>query len=358
MTSLEGSQLALLNTMLASDGPAALVCREWLLSVEGRDAVIFPPTFAGQGASTYNIDELSDGSKLALIDSVGSQANRMEPLFKEGDYALLVPQITIDAGAIELSLLDAGHRAGDAIARYSELGEELQKAFLAVRDRGDARPLAKIAPTSIVFGAWDSRDTQAKLPRLLAATIRAYGVEPLTRSAQYVPPLDYVDAGLVDEPDEKKNLDAASELGFRHAPAAGTLGGVIVRGEVRRESILNLVALRALGPKGKEGETVRHYLLGLALVSMTHDGPHDLRQGCLLVRDPERRPLWELVHHNGTRTPTEPDHAGALQFARSAAKDFGVGESRTVAFDRKAANAAIAEKAAGGKKGKAKKPGR
>ena len=41
--------------------------------------------------------------------------------------------------------------------------------------------LAKIAPTSLVFGAWDSRDTQAKLPRLIASTIRAYDVVKLSR---------------------------------------------------------------------------------------------------------------------------------------------------------------------------------
>ena len=36
--------------------------------------------------------------------------------------------------------------------------------------KGDPTPLAKIAPTSLVFGVWDSRDTQAKLPRLVAST--------------------------------------------------------------------------------------------------------------------------------------------------------------------------------------------
>src|SRR6185437_16704583 len=64
------------------DGPVALHSRQKLLPVEGEDGVIFPPTYADIG---YNIDTLSDGSQVATIDSVGAQANRMEPIFKAAD---------------------------------------------------------------------------------------------------------------------------------------------------------------------------------------------------------------------------------------------------------------------------------
>jgi CRISPR-associated protein Csb1 len=281
----------------------------------------------------------------------------MEPLFKKTDgentpHSRLVPQIEIKAGSRVVNLLEAGHRAGDAIVRYSELGAELRDAFATYQDNGDAAKLAKLAPTSLVFGAWDSRDTQAKLPRLVASTIRAYDVIELTRSAQYNPPVDYAGLGLLDDAGDKKVLDAASELGFRHAPAAGTHGGVIVRGEIRREAILSLVALRAIGPKGASGDALRHYILGLSLVAITHDRPHDLRQGCLLVSDPEKPALWELVAHDGTRKPIAPDAGGATAFAERAAEAFGVGQSRTVDFDAKAANQAIKEKVGGRAKGK------
>ena len=56
-----------------------MICKQKLLPVEGEGGVIFPPTYADIG---YNIDTLSDGTKVATIDSVGSQANRMEPIFK------------------------------------------------------------------------------------------------------------------------------------------------------------------------------------------------------------------------------------------------------------------------------------
>jgi CRISPR-associated protein Csb1 len=60
-------------------GPVALHLKQRLVPVEGEGGVIFPPTYADIG---YNIDTLSDGTRVALIDSVGSQANRIEPIFK------------------------------------------------------------------------------------------------------------------------------------------------------------------------------------------------------------------------------------------------------------------------------------
>jgi CRISPR-associated protein Csb1 len=354
----------LATQMLAAGGPAALVSRQWMMPAEGRDAVIFPPTFAaaeGGGKAGYNIDPLGDPTdpktpRVAIIDTVGSQANRMEPLFKKANgadthYSRLVPQIEIKAGNKIINLLDAGHRAADAIVRYSTLGAKLREAFDSYQESGDATQLARIAPTSLVFGAWDSRDTQAKLPRLVASTIRAYGAVELTRSAQYNPPVDYIGLGLIEGADDKKVLDAASELGFRHAPAGGTHGGVIVRGEIRREAILSLVGLRAIGPKGATGEEVRRYILGLALVAMTFEREHNLRQGCLLVGDPDKPAIWELVAHDGIRKPLTLASDAALLFAQEAANAFKVGESRAVEFDIKAANEALKEKA-GGKKSK------
>jgi CRISPR-associated protein Csb1 len=187
----------------SADAPAAIVLREYLAPVEGKDGVFFPPTFAPAENSKdfpggYNINDLGHGENVCLIDSVGSQANRIEPMFATAPYAALVPQLVVQAGEKKVSILEAGHRAGDAIVRCTELKDALQKAFQALK-MGNAVPLAKLAPTSLVFGVWDSRDTQAKAPRLLAATIRAFNVAKLTRSAQYNPAIEYVEAGLLEE---------------------------------------------------------------------------------------------------------------------------------------------------------------
>src|SRR5216684_1203594 len=113
------------------DGAAAIVIREQLMPVEGADGVLFPATFAaGDGfPGGYNIDRDPAGTSVCLIDSVGSQANRIEPLFAAEKYRHLVPQIVIKAGDKEVNLLEAGHRAGDAIVRCSQLQKTLQDAF-------------------------------------------------------------------------------------------------------------------------------------------------------------------------------------------------------------------------------------
>src|SRR5690606_4067320 len=102
--------------------------------------------------------------------SVGSQANRMEPIFGEGPQgnpalAKLVPQVDVEIGdGRKVSILEAGHRLGDALVRSSTLKEAARKAFEEFLTTNDVTSIAKLAPTSLVFGVWDSRDTQAKLP--------------------------------------------------------------------------------------------------------------------------------------------------------------------------------------------------
>ena len=334
------SQLKQHDDYLRDDGPAALVIREYLMPVDGDDGVVFPATFAsGDGfPGGYNIDGDPNGTNVCLIDTVGSQANRIEPLFAQEKYRTLVPQITVKAGEKEVSLLEAGHRAGDAIVRCSELQQALQDAFKSVL-RGDAEPLAKIAPTSLVFGVWDSRDTQAKLPRLVASTIRAFDVRKLTRSAQFTPATEYVADKLLDEPADKATKDAYAERGFIHVPAAGSHGGVIAKGGIRRDATLGLAALRLLFVGKDESRTLalRRYILGLALTAFTHKPSGYLRQGCLLVLDPSKPREFLEVYATGERTPAKITHDVALSYAIETAKAFGVGESKTVEFDKERA---------------------
>lgn len=318
---------------LEDEGPAALVVREHLIPVEGSDGVLFPATFAaGDGfPGGYNIDRLPSGTSVCLIDSVGSQANRIEPLFTRNGYAGLVPQVVIKAGENRVNLLEAGHRAGDAIVRCTALQNELRKAFRAVQ-KGNVEPLAKLAPTSIVFGAWDSRDTQAKLPRLIASTIRAFNVRELTRSAQYVPAAEYVADGLLAEPTDKATRDAYAERGFIHVPASGSHGGVIADGGIRRNASLHLAGLRLLTGGASEADALalRRYILGLALTAFTYPVPGYLRQGCHLVLDPEKPREFKEVYGDGQRKDATLTHAGALAYAKTAAKAFGLDPDRKI----------------------------
>lgn len=341
------------DTWLSGDiDPAALVIREHLMPVEGPDGVVFPPTFAsGDGfPGGYNIDppptkdEPWKTPNVCLIDSVGSQANRIEPRFADEPYKSLIPQISVKAGEKEVNILDAGHRAGDALLRCSELQEELHAAFEAVL-LGDAEPLARIAPTSLVFGVWDSRDTQAKLPRLVSSAVRAFDVRKLSRSAQFVPAVEYVSEGLLDEPKDKKSKDAYAAQGFIHIPATGSHGGVIATGGIRRDATLSLAALQLMKSTDNERTiALRRYILGLSLVSLTMDTSTYLRQGCNLVIDPDKSREFHEVYRDGRREPTTLSHKDAIEFAVAAADVFGISESRTVEFDKKKAKDDVKQK--------------
>jgi CRISPR-associated protein Csb1 len=338
--------------LIKADGPAALVIREHLIPAEGADAVFFPATYADIG---YNIDWENQrdrtGRNVCLIDSVGSQANRIEPMFKEERYSALVPQIVIKVGNKEVNLLDVGHRAGDAIARCSELKDDLNAAFQAILQNNNAMPLAKIAPTSIVFGVWDSRDTQAKLPRLIASTVRAYDVRKLTRSATYIAPVDYVGEGVLSADDAAKadgnTKNPLSATGFVNALATQTHGGVIADGGIRRDAVLALSALRLLAADTPANTIkLQRYILGLALVAFTKLPLAYYRQGTILTLDPDHPREFKAVHADGRRTDVTVTHDAALDFAQKAAEEFGVDckkYSKPVLFGKSTAKAIIDE---------------
>ncbi len=333
------------DAWLAVDGPVALTITEALEPVNGEHSVFFPPTFAPpQESDNEKPSYVIDDNRTCLVDSLGSQANRLEPIFMRSDLSQLTPRVTVRINEQRtVDLLEAGHRAADAVVRFSDQWEKLQSAFLRYRDQGDAQPLAKIAPTSLVFGAWDSRDTGAKIPRLIESTVRAYGVESVTRSAQYFSVLEKeeVEQMELDELGQK----ALSAQGLSDSPAGRTAGGVIAKDGIKREAMLNLVALRALGGSDLEAtRKLQRYILGLALVAFVAPAQLYLRQGCLLVGSEGKPAAKQIVWRTGKRENFALTEEQVLTYANSAAKEFGVGPDVQAVFDPKLVKAATDEK--------------
>ncbi len=348
-----------------SNGPVALRLKQKLLPVE-ESGIIFPPTYADIG---YNIDTLSDGTRVATIDSVGSQANRMEPIFKSESQKpedWLVPQIEIVLPrkekcnecdgckdnkrckqprdvVITRSLLDLAHRAADAVVQSSPSLLKLVKPAFEALQRGDAGPLCVLAPTSLVFGVWDSRgDTGEKRPRLVRSIIRAWDVEPLHAAAQFNSVWKLLDDHQQEEleKESKAKKTDLSEKGLKDAPAtfrktkvqqyvngslnpeARVLGGVLVRGRIEREVTVNLVALRGLrGADDGETDAIRKYLLGLSLMAATADIELFLREGCLL-RYAENGDAWYQVPRRGEPTAIVLTAKTAEDYAKNASQHF------------------------------------
>lgn len=347
------------------DGPVALHLKQKLLPVEADEngrAVIFPPTYADIG---YNIDTLSDGTKVATIDSVGSQANRMEPMFKSvknekgeelNPLAALVPQVEIILNVKEKdgekyerrqSLLDLAHRSADAVVKATPtLAKIITPAFEALNRHGDAGPLCAVAPTSLLFGVWDSRDgTGEKRPRLVRSVIRAWDVDVLHGAAQFNSVwknLSEEQQKELKEEEKKKGKVERSVAGLADAPAtfrtdkikqfsdwapnleARVLGGVLAKGPIQRDVTVNLVALRAIhGRDADDTKQIRKYLLSLALLAASAEPDMFLREGCLL-RYADERDAWTKVPRRGE--PSEitgfPSHDDLVEFAKKAAEPF------------------------------------
>jgi CRISPR-associated protein Csb1 len=352
------------------DGPVALRLGHQLLPVD-ESRIIFPPTYADIG---YNIDTLADGTCVATIDSVGSQANRLEPIFKSASKDSkdwLVPQIDIvirreacgecDAckkntsnpkkankectkpREVTRSLLDLAHRAADAVVQSSpDLLKLVAPAFKALQ-QGDAGPMCTVAPTSLVFGVWDSRgDTGEKRPRLVRSIIRAWDVEPLHAAAQFNSIWKLLDEEQQDEltKEAKAKKVKLSEKGLADAPGvfrpnikaqyvngspnpeARVLGGVLVRGRIEREVTVNLVALRGLrGANDAETTAIRKYLLGLSLMAATADIELFLREGCLL-RYAQDGDAWYTVPRRGEPKQVSLDSGTITQYVSAAVEHF------------------------------------
>jgi CRISPR-associated protein Csb1 len=210
--------------------------------------------------------------------------------------------------------------------------------------KGNAQSMAKISPTSRVFGVWDSRDTQAKLPRLVASTIRAFDVKRLTRSAQFNPSADYIGLELLEDTTDTKVKKSYAERGFIHVPATGSHGGVIAKGGIRRDVTFSLAALRLLaaGDDTQQTLALRRYVLGLSLVALTAPAATYLRQGCNLVPDIDHPRTLTLVNADGTRSKLDLTHDQAITFAKIAANEFGIGASEAVTFNSDLAKKDIA----------------
>src|SRR2546425_3328211 len=110
-----------LNRLLNDKNVVALTSREYLEPVTGKGTTIQPATYADKG---YLIS-----AGVAVIDSVQSQANRLEGIFTQPPYSTLVPQVTVEQTDGIKNLLEIGHRLADAVVRYSDANPTIHTAL-------------------------------------------------------------------------------------------------------------------------------------------------------------------------------------------------------------------------------------
>jgi CRISPR-associated protein Csb1 len=235
--------LSALTAAVAGDAVAIRAVTK-LMPAGGPGDKVFPPTYVKEGrAETKYAMEVRnvDGRELntVLLDSVASQANRIEEALLEGwrrgEFPL--PVIAVDfsgeAGLQdlgEITSLQAPHRVADAILRDSLDTNSVPFRQTEVgRACTDARPnhataMFRHCPTALLFGVWDSTGPRgglgAKFQRVVVSEIVGYDAVAGVKTSSRIDPVAIErKAGPVYElktdPSEWTSLEseAASEKG-------------------------------------------------------------------------------------------------------------------------------------------------
>lgn len=175
-------------------GVAAIRSTTRLTPAGGAGDKVFPPTFMkdGQAKTKYAFETRRiEGRevKTVLLDSVASQANRMEEALLDGwrsgqlKFPMIEIDFTVDSAVADLdrlSVLQAPHRIADALLRDSTLGDhpfrrsEPGKAFTDARIT-NATAVYRLCPAALIFGVWDSTGPKgglgAKFQRAIVSEI-------------------------------------------------------------------------------------------------------------------------------------------------------------------------------------------
>jgi CRISPR-associated protein Csb1 len=349
MTEHPDRPLSFENLQQAVAGAAAIRLVQRFQPAGGPGDKVFPPTYAG---GRYALETRRvNGSTVpcVLLDSVQSQANRLEEaLLRAYDddlikFPLLAVDFSNDFPDIgRVTTLDASHRIADAIFRDSVAGalsfreSELGKAFEKSSVRC-ATALFEICPTALIFGVWDSTGSEGglgnKFARLLTSEVVGFnviaGVKPASRIdilqiSSAVDIYESTEGGWTAEAQEarhdedgnpiKNKKGKPSDINYsnvtpdiEHAkePVRDDKGNVIVeRGAVVRGgvtidyaeqfSVLSMSGLRRLrfpDSKGKshpERDAAAQAVLGalaLAALVLQSNRGCDLRSRCVLVQE-------------------------------------------------------------------------
>lgn len=181
-----------------------------ILTLEAVSPKVFPPTYEGGKYATE--DRIIGGKKLpcVLLDSVASQANRMEAALHDawsgGEIVLPVVSVNFETinqpGMQKITSLQAPHRIADAILRDSTFGHGIKPPKFRNSDIGKeldqlsvgyATPLLKYAPHCLVFGMWDSTGPRGglgvKFARAIVSEVIGVNSVPGVASSSRLDPL-------------------------------------------------------------------------------------------------------------------------------------------------------------------------
>lgn len=338
----------------------------------GPGSKVFPPSHSeGKYAWEARLIEGGEVVRTVLLDSVQSQANRMEQALKEAymGQRLHFPLLAVNFGSRfadigEVTTLDAPHRIADAIFRDSLLDDQkfpdtdIAKAYSAANQR-NATALYQYCPHALIFGIWDSTGSAGglgnKFQRAIVSEIIGIKAEAGVLTSSRLDPLGIKTVDIYAKADGGWTTDKAlaktdkkgepvkmrpSEVNHSNIPPTiekNDKGDEFIRGGVTidyalQTTVLSLPALRRLhfplnGAVSAEIDTAaRTVLAALGLAAIVHqlENGYDLRSRCLLIANGKFN--FELLDNYGeSNTFTLSSSEVDVLFAEAVAQATGLG---------------------------------
>ncbi len=351
---MERLTLEILKNAVKGTG-AAFRCITEYQPAGGIGDKVFPPTYEG---GKYAVEKRMVNGHLVscvLLDSVQSQANRMEQALLEawrtrdsgGKPRIQIPVISVyfDDDRLKkkfvVTSLDAPHRAADAIFRDSTFEEEdgrkvmFRKSsvgkILDFADVRNATELFGLNPTALIFGIWDSTGPRGglgtKFQRALVSEIIGFNAEVGCKTSSRIDPAQIVlgsgplfarktqDTLTPDwtvapekattEKGQPKKLGKdgkPSEANHGNVTPTIAVGGFTIS-HAQQTTVLSLSALRRLRfPLNGAAESDPEIdcagrtalaALGLTAATLAREEGADLRSRCQLY--PTEKFVWELL---------------------------------------------------------------
>lgn len=350
----------------AVQSAAGLRLRLRLQPMYGTGEIVFPSTYSGGGylISDRRIPGYDQAVKCAILDSVQSQANRMEDALAEDmrNGKIHLPHAVTDFSGVsdlqkpvgQITSLETPHRIFDAIIRDSELNgqrfpyTDAGKAVVAANGK-NAIALFQYDPTSLLFGSWDSTGVSGglgeKYTRCVVSEIVAINAFQASRRGTRIDPLNASkEVGITRDAKDKmqwevkgepkaKGVLRASEInhGSIPWPEGADLHGGITCDYIQQSSTISFPALRQLRfpVAGKPGADAKAHavLAAIALHAAALNvarGWH-LRSRCDLILDDNQAIEWEILGNAPTKQALTADATRELlNEAIAKAKEAGL----------------------------------
>ena len=343
----------------------------------GQQSKINPSLYIGGEYASYGKKD-NEGkfeSENVIVNSVAAESNRAEmallAAYQEGKITFPDVLVHIKSKQRSYSTIELPHRIFDSVIRdsklnderfgYTDLGEKLANTSLA-----NNTWMFHTAPTSLVFGFWDSQGTGSKSERLYVSEIEAKDVyhgkapggrlDPLVIEKEsgtlYESSNPEIDGPWTLDPKKavlksnkpvlyKKKGTPAEAVHGHIPPSFKEKSGKVKAGGVFAESIVqtavfNVTHLKKMKfPNPETGERIpeeehayRMVLatLGIAAYSLMFDFGFDLRSRCLLIpmSEPELQFIGRTTQDVTRMALTTQDALQAYEYAVAQLKKLGL----------------------------------